>query len=268
MTFRLLACDIDNTLVRFPDPPAPPVKNAIAAAQASGVTVALATGRAFRRARPIAQQLGIDAPIICNHGGSIRETSTGRTLHRETLPRTLTKEIITWLQRQNVQILVFDGDLVYHDCTADQIVDDFRVYTTGDQSIFCQDILGVVPEHTEIILSTSRDRTHLSYVFEHARMRYQDVARVLYTHPFGLDIMPKSAKSQALAWLAASLGIAQAQVMAVGDGSNDVDMLAWAGLGVAIGDGEPEALAAADVVAPSFREHGLAWAIERYILST
>ena len=138
MTYGLLACDIDNTLVRFPEPPSLRVKASIAAAREAGVIVALATGRAFRRARPIAQMLAIDAPIICNHGGSIRETSTGRTIHRKALPRTQTKEIVTWLQTQHVQLLIFDSDLVFHDCRTDEVVADFQIYTTGEQSIFCR----------------------------------------------------------------------------------------------------------------------------------
>jgi hydroxymethylpyrimidine pyrophosphatase-like HAD family hydrolase len=80
-------------------------------------------------------------------------------------------------------------------------------------------------------------------------------------------VLPQVSKSDALAWLAAELGVARAQVLALGDGINDVDMLHWAGLGVAMGDGHPEALAAADVVAPAFDQDGVAWAIERYILS-
>jgi hydroxymethylpyrimidine pyrophosphatase-like HAD family hydrolase len=91
---------------------------------------------------------------------------------------------------------------------------------------------------------------------------------VLFSHPFGIDIMPPSSKSQALSWLATSLGIPREQIAALGDGRNDVDMLAWAGLGIAIGDGDPEAKAAADLIAPPFSQDGAAWAIERHILSS
>jgi hydroxymethylpyrimidine pyrophosphatase-like HAD family hydrolase len=54
--------------------------------------------------------------------------------------------------------------------------------------------------------------------------------------------------------------------MAVGDQDNDVSMIAWAGLGVAMGDASPAAKAAADVIAPPLEEDGVAWAIERYVL--
>jgi hydroxymethylpyrimidine pyrophosphatase-like HAD family hydrolase len=63
------------------------------------------------------------------------------------------------------------------------------------------------------------------------------------------------------------MGISPSEVMAIGDGDNDADMLSWAGLGVAMGDGQPEALAAADVVAPSFDREGLVWAVQSLLFS-
>ncbi len=267
MTYRLLACDIDNTLVRFPEPPTARVTQAIRTAIEHGTIVALVTGRAFRRALPVAQALGLDTPIICNHGGSIRDSRTGEMIHRETLSRPLAHEVIAWLQGQNVRILVFDGDIVYHDGTTEEIVPEFQIYTRGDQSILAPDLLPVLPETTEIILSTSHDHAHLEQVYRQALSQFGARTRVLFSHPFGLDIMPHSSKSMALSWLAAHLQVPQSEVMAVGDGNNDLDMISWAGWGVAIGDGDQETLAAADVVAPPFDHDGLAWAIETYILA-
>ena len=266
MTYRLLACDIDDTIVRFPDPPSPAVSAALHAAQERGTVVTLVTGRAFRRARPVAQMLSLDTPIICNHGGSIRDGRTGDMLHREVLPRALATEVVTWMSEQDVHIFVFDQDLVYHTGALDEVVPDFQVYTCGDQSFYVQDLAQSLPQETEIILCTSRDHDRLAEVHSRAAKRFGQRMRVLFSHPYGLDIMPHSSKSQALAWLAARLGIPQDSVMAVGDGNNDVDMLLWAGLGIAIGDGAPDALAQADVIAPSFDQDGLAWAIHKYIL--
>jgi Cof subfamily protein (haloacid dehalogenase superfamily) len=267
VSYRLLACDIDNTLVRFPDPPSARVREALRAADHAGRTICLVTGRAFRRARPIAEMLGLDTPIICNHGGSIRDPRTGATIHRHVLPEGLAHGIVAWLQGQEVQLLVFDGDTVYHDARADSVVPDFRIYTRGEESVYAADLLAALPEAVEIILSTSYDHDHLAAVYERAHARYGAVTRVLFSHPYGLDILPNSSKSQALSWLAAHLQIPQAQVMAVGDGANDADMLAWAGLGIALQDGDLEALSAADVIAPSFADDGLAWAVERYFLA-
>jgi len=266
VNYRLLACDIDNTLVRFPDPPSARVRAALRAAHEAGLIICLVTGRAFRRARPIAEMLGLDTPIICNHGGSIRDPRTGVTIHRHVLPKGLAHEIVAWLQGQQVQLLVFDGDIVYHDARAENVIPDFQIYTQGEASVFAADLLAALPDTVEIILSTSPDHDHLATIYERARARYGAITRVLFSHPYGLDILPKSSKSQALSWLAEHLQIPQAQVVAVGDGANDADMLAWAGLGIALQNGDPEALSAADLIAPSFEQDGLAWAVEQYLL--
>jgi Cof subfamily protein (haloacid dehalogenase superfamily) len=267
MTYRLLACDIDGTIVHFPNPPSPRVTDAIRTAAAAGVVICLVTGRAYRRARPIAQALGLDTPLICNHGGSIRTAQSGETIHRRTLPRSLAAQIVAWLQQQDIRQLVFDGDVVYHNAQPGEVVDDFAVYTRGPQSVYAPDLLPILPEGIEIILNTSHDHDRLAAVFARTQARYGDRTRVLFSHPFGVDVLPNSSKSEALAWLSSHLGISQHEVMAIGDGDNDVDMLAWAGMGVAMGDGTPNARAAADVIAPPFADDGLAWAVERYILA-
>jgi hydroxymethylpyrimidine pyrophosphatase-like HAD family hydrolase len=74
-------------------------------------------------------------------------------------------------------------------------------------------------------------------------------------------------KGAAAERLAARLGVAREQVMALGDGGNDLAMVEWAGLGVAMGNAAPAVRAAADVVAPTQAEDGAAWAIERYALN-
>jgi hydroxymethylpyrimidine pyrophosphatase-like HAD family hydrolase len=75
-------------------------------------------------------------------------------------------------------------------------------------------------------------------------------------------------KGAALATLAARLGIAREQVIAIGDHENDLPMIEWAGLGLAMGNAIPAARAAADAVIPPVDEAGVAWAINRYILGS
>lgn len=271
MTIRLLACDIDDTLVRFPNPPSARVTAALRAATAAGVTVALVTGRSFLRARPVAEWLGLDTPLICNHGGSIRHPD-GKPIHVETVPRLLMSEIVDWLYTQDVSMMLFDnqGDeiVVYHDCTPEQVVPDFHPYTDGPGTRFVSDLRAHIPANSETLLAASLDREHLAGVYRQTQARFGGRVRVLLTHPHGMDVLARTAtKSRALAWLAEQVGVGREQVMAIGDGVNDVDMLSWAGLGVAMGNAAEEAKAVADVIAPPFEQDGVAWAVEHLILS-
>ena len=266
--YRVLALDIDNTLVRFPDPVSPRVVRAVRAAVDAGVQVLLVTGRAYRRALPVARQLGLATPLICNHGGVIRDGRDGSILRRATLDRALTSEIVAWCQEQPIGVILFDGDQVYRNCTQAQIVPDFHIYTRGPHSHYLPDLLAHIPAETEVLMATEVEEAFVAQVAERARARWSPTIRVLYSHPHTVDLMPRSSKSESLAWLAAQWGVPREEVLAVGDGINDVDFLAWAGTGVAMEDGHPEALAAADVVGPRFEQDGVAWVVERFLLGT
>ena len=90
---------------------------------------------------------------------------------------------------------------------------------------------------------------------------------VYRSHPALIEITSSTvSKGHALASLAGYYGIPQNEVMAIGDQDNDIEMIAWAGLGVAMGNATPGAKAVADVIAPPLSEEGAAWAIERFIL--
>jgi hypothetical protein len=83
-----------------------------------------------------------------------------------------------------------------------------------------------------------------------------------------IEVFPVNvSKGHALAALADHLGVSQSEVMAIGDHDNDIEMLAWAGLGVVMGNGSEAAKAVAQVIAPPIDEDGAAWAIEKFILS-
>jgi hydroxymethylpyrimidine pyrophosphatase-like HAD family hydrolase len=94
-----------------------------------------------------------------------------------------------------------------------------------------------------------------------------DQATVVQSHARFVEVNPLEAnKGAALAWLADTYGLPRERVMAVGDQDNDAPMIAWAGVGVAMGNGSPAALAAADWIAPGIHEDGAAAAIERFVL--
>jgi Cof subfamily protein (haloacid dehalogenase superfamily) len=228
----------------------------------AGLRVLLVTGRAYRRALPVQRELGLTAPLICNHGGVIRDGVSGAILQRTTLDRRLTHEIVAWLQAEGAGVLLFDGDTVYRNCTVDRIVPDFHVYTRGPGTIYAPDLLQRIPAETEVLMATELEEATVARVAARARDRWGSTVRVMYSHPHTVDIMAHVTKSATLAWLVEQWGVPREQVLAVGDGINDVDFLAWAGTGVAMGDGHPEALAAADVVAPPFDADGVAWAVE------
>jgi hydroxymethylpyrimidine pyrophosphatase-like HAD family hydrolase len=99
------------------------------------------------------------------------------------------------------------------------------------------------------------------------RRHFEGRMEVVRSHAMFVEGNPLGvSKEDALRRLAVHLGIPQAQVMAIGDQGNDAGMIAWAGVGVAMGDGSPAAKAVADWIAPPLAEDGAAVAIERFVL--
>jgi Cof subfamily protein (haloacid dehalogenase superfamily) len=99
--------------------------------------------------------------------------------------------------------------------------------------------------------------------------RVGDEARLVTSGPRTIEvILPGISKAGALSWLANYLGVPREETMAIGDGNNDLDMLEWAGLGIAMGNATPEVKAAADWIAPDVEADGVAVALRRFVLQT
>ena len=260
---RLLALDLDGTLFDLGFRFSPRVRRAVAEAQRRGVAVTLATGRSLTSTRPFAEELDIREPLICYQGGLIAERN-GRALHRVALDRRLAALAIDLAESQRWHVILYLGGRLYltelrHPMSfyegllnpAAKHVPDLRALLDRDPD----KVLIVVEGNGDEILAGLHER----FDAQAAIVRSHDL--FIEVNPWGVD------KSTGLAWLAGRLGVPQSQVMAVGDQDNDAPMVAWAGLGVAMGSGSPACKAVADWIAPPLAKDGAAVAIERFALN-
>ena len=265
MGYRLLVADIDGTLVNARREITPPVHAAVAAAQARGVRVCLATGRIWPSARQYVEALGADPPVILYNGGMVYDFVRDEIWLRTTLPLQHARDVLAILRRHPaVQPHLYVDDHVYipamNETTAIyQRKDNLRTEVIGDLA----DWLTVDPMKVLII----GERPALEAV-----VREIDALPYRVNHVFSetiyLEILPPGVdKGAALRVMAARLAIPPREIIAVGDNLNDLAMIHYAGLGVAMGNA-PEALRReARVVAPSNDDHGLQEIIERFILA-
>jgi hydroxymethylpyrimidine pyrophosphatase-like HAD family hydrolase len=129
------------------------------------------------------------------------------------------------------------------------------------------DLLGDLPDVPRKFLVTLNEPADRHCILEEMRAALGDSIHIVPTHPLLVEGLPCGVdKGRGLAWLAGYLGIPQSEVMAVGDNDNDIPMIEWAGLGVAMGQASEGALAAADWVAPDLEHDGAAVAVEKFIL--
>lgn len=266
LPYRLLALDLDGTLIDGRLEFSPAVRAAIAAAQAAGVHVTLATGRTVRATRPFASALGIELPLICYQGAHV-EAADGTVLYHQPVPGALAAELVRDIQALGFHIQAYLDDALWVGAERAEI----EWYTRYSPVPLPVHVVADLPA-----LVAGRAPTKLVWVAPEATIgatlpelaaRYAGRLAVFRSHDlFAEAADPGCSKGTALAALAERLAIPRAQVAAIGDRENDAPMLAWAGLGVAMGNADEAARAAADLIAPPFSEDGAAWAIRRYLL--
>lgn len=266
MTIRLVAMDLDDTLLRDDYTISPRVLKAIQKAQAHGVIITIATGRMTISTRPYAEQLGVDVPIITYHGAMIQQVLSGEILFRCVISSMLAAEIVEYVAKRGIYAQVYLKDRV----VTSKLNEWSKVYAKiasvhieeADLSV----LLSEEPEGVEKILLIAEESV-LDKLAPILKQCYGEKIHITKSKPNFLEITNCSVnKGVALAILAEHLGIAQEEVMAIGDSFNDLEMIQYAGTGVAMGNARPEIKEQANIVTVSNEEDGVAEAIERYIL--
>lgn len=268
MSYRLLALDLDGTLLDSRMQITPAVKAAVAAAQARGVVVTIATGRTFRATMPYIEALGLHGPVICYQGGAVFDSATGAMSQPVTLPSPLAAEGAQLMLDLDMFCLVYADEKIY---IADDTRPEFDFYKTfhpeGIDFVVAPDLVQVTSTLKVLKVQLTAAAGAIDRVLPRFTTAFTGRMEVLRAHDHFLELTPLGiSKGRSLAALAQTLSIPQAQVMAIGDHFNDLEMIEWAGLGLAMANGAPTIQAAADAVVPSVGEDGVAWAIERYIL--
>jgi hydroxymethylpyrimidine pyrophosphatase-like HAD family hydrolase len=284
-TIRLVALDLDGTLLDPSGAVAPRTREAVRAARAAGVAVVLATARRWTGAQSVAAALdGAEAVVVCD-GAQTLTFPDGRVLFAHLLPAALaqrTAEVIHQAGMQPISQLgdgdgerLIAGPQPRRARWADTYLATFRRQV--EESTLAALCLGR-PDPLRIVAfgPLRRVRRTASAVVdtlpvgESIRADAPLATQVLPTGGYGaaeLTVFDRSAsKGAAVAEVAGLLGVPIAQVMALGDGLNDLSMLRVAGLAVAMGNALPDVKAVAHVVTASNAEDGAARAIERYVL--
>ncbi len=263
---RLVALDLDGTLVGKDLTIRPRVREAVARARERGVVVTLVTGRMFAATKPFADALGLEGAVVCYQGAAVFELATGRVLRQTPVRQDVTREAFAWADANGVHAQGYDGDLLY----VQQINQFSKRYT---------DLAKVEPHLVPSLAAYFHDRPSLKIVFvdtaERAaeelaatRALLGDRAYLTRSNPDFVEILdPGVNKGEALAFIAERFKVTLAQTLAIGDAWNDLPLLEAAGFGVAMGSGPPELLERADAVVADVANDGVAEAIERFVLT-
>lgn len=267
---RLVALDLDHTLVGPDLTLSPRVKQAVAATLARGVAATIVTGRGVGITGHYATELGLTAPVICFQGGLVYDYRAQRVLHEVRLDPAVIP-VVTRLAEQHGWNLQFETTTMSYlprvSGHPQALLDLLRL--AGWQRV--DNLVTDLPETPYKFILTVSDPAGRDALAAELSARLAEAGlnlTVVPSHPILVEGIPAGlSKATGLAWLAGYLGVPREAVLAVGDNDNDAPMLAWAGVGVAMGNASPAARAAADWVAPSVAEDGAAVALEKYGLA-
>lgn len=280
MPYRLIALDIDHTLLNEAGHITPRVRQAIAAAIERGVHVTLATGRRLFSARMVAGELGLQLPIILYHGALIYDTASESVLYECPLPQELAYGLIAAAREYKLQPFLYSNpahdphEFVYTGPAAedDPFTEPYRasIRRRLRRTLSYRELGAVAPSLAIGLLGKAKPVRSLHERLCGALACYTVLTPFMHEPGrMSLDLIhPNCSKASTLEHLAAQYGVPMAEVMAIGDGINDLEMLQAAGLGVAMGNAVPEVQACADTITGTNEQDGVAEAIERWILAT
>lgn len=267
---KLVASDLDDTLLNKDSRLSAENKQAIAEALRKGLIFTISTGRMFQSTLPFARELGLpeDQPIICYNGALIRRLS-GETLYEQPLSPDVSSLVVDHGQSRGWTINAYFDDELYV-AKLNQEVRDYAtrvrcdVTEVGDLVQFIQDG-GKRLSKLMVISEPSQTPERM----EELRPLVGDDVQLVRSRPRFIEITNRQAhKGAALCWLAQALGVKPDEVMAVGDSQNDLTMLEAAGVGVAVANASLEIQAVADHVVATHYDHGVAQAIHEFALQS
>lgn len=265
MAIKLVALDLDDTLLNSKLAVSPRACEAIRKAVAQGVTVTIATGRMYRSALPYAKQLGLDVPIITYNGALIKSCLSGEVLLDQPIDKQLAQTVLALCKERGWYIQNYVQDELY----VEKINQYSELYSrlSGVPATAVGDRLYAGEDSSSKMLIMSTEEGIIE-IYDTCKALFGNKLSIAISKPTYLEITdPLANKGRALAFLADKLGIKKDETMAIGDSGNDIDMLKYAGWGVAMGNASAAIKALARLETLSNDADGVAEAIERYVLA-
>ncbi len=270
---RLVVLDIDGTISGINNTINPAVQTAVKAIQSKGIQVAIATGRMFHSALRFYDTLNLDLPLMAYQGALIQEPKTGKVHRHWSLDQTTALQLLDYFEQvefqQHLSVHAYVNDQLYiRELTPESILYSER---TEVELFPVGDLRNLVREHAPTkLLALSENASHIDFLYTHLRTQYSPAELYLTKSiaTFFEATNPLVNKGTAVQYIAEELlGLQPHQVMTIGDNFNDVEMLQYAGIGIAMGNAPDAVKAIADGVTQDVESDGAAIALEQILLS-
>jgi Cof subfamily protein (haloacid dehalogenase superfamily) len=268
---KLLIVDIDGTIAGSSNRVTDGVKSAIRAAKAKGVRVGVATGRMYASACRFHHEIEADVPLLAYQGAWIQNPNTAEMHRHLPVPVELAASAIDYFEQPEIKdklsLHVYIDDRLYVRSIEPETTEYME--RSGTIAHAVGDLRQVLTASPTKILAMSPDEDLIDRLLKDMRQKYpRELLHVTTSVPIFLELTNAAVnKATAIDYLATNLlGITAAEVMAIGDNYNDVEMLAYAGVGVAMGNAPAAVQDIADWVTGDVAADGVAEAVEKFII--
>ncbi len=266
--YKLVVLDIDGTLLNSKKQITEKTKEAIKKAGEMGVKFIIASGRSPYGVMPVAEEIdlkNIGGYILSFNGGCCINCKTNEYLYENYIPNSKLKDICQFATERNIPMLTYKNDIMYtpNDTTKYlELEASINNLTTKKTENLLADFKYDFPK---VILTDDGDI--IAKHVEDAKKKFSDL-EVFRSEPFFLEICPQGVhKATGIAKVIDILGIKQEEVIAIGDGFNDLTMIDYAGLGVAMDNAQEKVKEVANFITLSNDNDGVAHAIEKFIFN-
>ncbi len=269
MAYEILILDIDGTLTNSKKEVSPKTLDAVIRAQEEGIKVVIASGRPTAGINKIAKTIKLDeygGYVLSYNGAKITNFQTGEVVYNETLPEEMIPSIYEEAIDSHVGIITYEGN----DAIAGNGIDKYNELEARINGIGLREVKDF-PDYITFPINKcllTGEPEHMAEVEQKMKERFGNFLNIFRSEPFFVEVMPQNIdKAYSLGKLLKHLDLERSQMIACGDGFNDLSMIKYAGLGVAMANAQEVVKQAADYITLSNDEDGVAKVIDKFMLN-
>lgn len=267
MKYKMIALDLDGTLTNSEKIVTSDTKEALFEYQKHGGRIVLASGRPTQGIVPIARELELERYggfILAFNGSRIVNCATGEVLFNQTLKMEEIEQLHSLSKKYGMNILTYEGDTIYSESITDQYA-QIEKRITGMQMEEVVDIAKALNKPANKCLMTG-EPSRLAEVEPLVKLAMGSKIEVYRSQDFFLELVPQHVdKAASLDCLLSKLGMTKNELIACGDGFNDLSMIKYAGLGVAMSNAHMDIKKHADFVTLSNDQDGIAHVLDKFV---
>lgn len=269
MKYKLLVLDLDGTLTNPEKEVTEHTRTTLIQAQKKGLKIVLASGRPTYGIAPLANLLQLDkyeGHVLSYNGGEIIDWKTGELLYKNLLDPEVLPYLYQCACENNFAIVTYDGEYVLTEHPDDEYV--LKEALLNVMKIKKVDNFLKAVQHPIAKCLIVGDPTRLAVLEKEMYNHLHDRMGVFRSEPYFLELVPKGIdKAQSLAVLLKEIGMTKEEMIAIGDGFNDLSMIQYAGMGIAMENAQSIVKENADFITLSNEADGVAYAVNKFVLS-